>query len=110
MLAMAHPYAPFAVIVQLDTPIVSPAVNETLGKLRSEPDVPTSPCATQVVPAELVQMRQYPAVPVAAAAAEVIVDMVRTPEDTVPIVADIGRLARSVPVAASAQLAGGEPL
>ena len=85
------PYqAPFAVTVKLDTLMVSPAVKSTDGKLRSAPEVPTVPWATTVVPAELVQMRQYPAVPVAAAASEVMALMVSTPEDTVPMVADIG--------------------
>ena len=89
--------------------IVSPAVNDTLGKFRSAPEVPQVPCATQVVPAELVQMRQYPAVPVAAAASEVMALIVRTPEEVVPIGFDMGSDASSVPLAAVAQLAGAEP-
>ena len=96
-------------MVKLVTEIVSPEVKLTLGKLRSAPEVPTVPCATQVVPAEDVQMRQYPAVPVAAAASEVMALIVRTPEDAVPIGFDMGSDAKSVPLAAVAQLAGGEP-
>ena len=68
------------------------------------------PCAMQVVPALDVQMRQYPAVPLAAAAADVIALIVRTPEDVDPMGFDIGSDASSVPLAAGAQLAGAAPV
>jgi hypothetical protein len=70
----------------------------------------TRPWATVVVPAELVQSLQYPAVPVAAAAAAVMVFMVNTPEDTEPAVEDNGNDTSKVPVDDAAQLAGTEPV
>jgi hypothetical protein len=75
----------------------------------SEDEPYTSPCATVVVPAELVHRRQYPAVPVADAAAAVIEFMVSTPADTVPAVDDNASDASKVPVADAAQFAGTEP-
>ena len=104
-------HAPFAVIENDVIEIVSPEVHTTPpAKFRSEPDTPTVPCATTVVPAELVAMRQYPAVPEFPVAVDVIVFIVSTPEDTVPIVDDIGRDTSSVPEAVVEQCAGTDPV
>ena len=103
-------YAPNAVIANDETETVWPLAIEVLERFRSDPEVPHKPCTTQVVPAEEVHKRQYPAVPVAAAVAEVIEPAVRTPVVDVPNVAEHGSDASSVPVAAAAQFEGTVPV
>lgn len=91
--------------------MVPPEVNTSPpAKLRSAPEVPTLPWATTVVPALLVQSRQYPAVP-AAAVALVIAFAVSTP----PLGAaangfEHGSVPSNVPDAAVPQLAGADPV
>ena len=69
------------------------------------------PCAMTVVPAELVHRRQYPGVPVAAAAAAVIAEAVRTPDEgAAPNGFEHGSDASNVPDAAVPQLAGADPV
>ena len=100
-------HAPFAVMVKLVMEIVSPEVHTMPpAKFKSAPDTPTVPWATTVVPAELVAIRQYPAVPALLVAVLVIVLIVSTPLETVPMVDDIGIETRSVPVAELEQWAG----
>ena len=73
-------------------------------RFKSEPEVPTVPCATQVVPADEVQSRHCTAVPVLAAVDAVIVPNVNTPLDgAAPNGLEHGRETSSVPDAAAAQ-------
>src|ERR1700675_126157 len=98
-------------MVKLVTPIVSPSVQiMPPAKFKSAPETTTVPCAMTVVPAEDVQMRQYPAVPALPVAAAVIALMVSTPAEAEPIGFDIVSVASNVPLAAVPQLAGGAPV
>ena len=92
------------VIVKLEQETVAPLEIARDDRFRSAPDVPTDPVRTTVVPSDF-RIAKYPAVPVFPAVAEVIAFAVAVTVPALAVgvpnaVADMGRLASSVPVIA----------